>query len=65
MSNEQNIPGDEIFQEGLMPKAEIPPKNTEGEIHYYGMTPEAELPSAPPSQPQQPAPEGKDGGGKK
>lgn len=65
MPKEQDIPGDGIIQDGLMPKAEIPPANTEGEIINFGLTPRAEIPPAPAPQPQQPAPESKAGGDKK
>lgn len=62
--SEREMPTTPI-QEGVMPDAEIPPASTESDVVNFGMIPEAKLPPAPPSQPQPPAPEGKDGSAKK
>ena len=65
MPKEQGNDRAMLILNGLMPGAEIPPMNTEGEVVSDGLTPRAEIPPAPPPQPQQPAPEGKAGGDKK
>ena len=67
MPEERDISGKELLQDELTPNPEIiRGVIDEQEVIKDTIMPGAELfPTAPPPQPQQPAPENKDGGDKK